>query len=186
MAGKIYHYERADGAMLRSARAFKFFLWLAVIIACTGMGAKIFDLGVLATAWGASPPESLKLMPYGPQYPIDPGDLFIPISLLLLISYLGTLIAGWRSDFKFKALLVIPVIMIIILAVITPTVFWPMIRELYGAGRGTIERSQADLIYLVRKWWILDILRTLLIVISGFCHFVALNRLSRSGFLLGP
>ncbi|MEK7854798.1 MAG: hypothetical protein AAB288_01825, partial [Acidobacteriota bacterium] len=138
--------DRADGLSPRPQKAFRFFLWLAFITACVGTGAKIFDLGVLATAWGASPPESLRLMPYGPQYPLDPGDIFIPISLLLLISYFGALIAGRMYGFERKRLLVIPVIMVLILAIVTPTVFWPMIRQLYGAGSGTIERSHTDLI----------------------------------------
>jgi hypothetical protein len=42
------------------------------------------------------------------------------------------------------------------ISVFTPTMFWPMIRELYRAGSGKIVRSDAELIVLVRRWMIWD------------------------------
>ena len=56
----------------------KGFLWFSVLCWGIGLGAKLFDLIVVAAAWGAAPPASLALMPYGPRYPINPGDFFQP------------------------------------------------------------------------------------------------------------
>jgi hypothetical protein len=49
------------------------FLWLSVLGWGIGLGAKLFDLLVVAGAWGAGPPTSLALMPYGPRYPMNLG-----------------------------------------------------------------------------------------------------------------
>jgi hypothetical protein len=130
------------------------------------LGAKIFDLIVVAGAWGASPPESLKLMPYGPRYPMNPGDFFQPLSALLLVGVLGALIAGWKTPFSYRLWLWMPVLMFILVWIFTPTVFWPMIRELYGIGTGRIVLSDVDAARLVRKWFICDWLRIVAIVVA--------------------
>jgi hypothetical protein len=158
----------------------KVFLWLSVIASSMGLGAKAFDLMVLATAWGAAPPESLTLMPYGPRYTLDPGDFFIPISILLLVGYFGALISGWRNAGNYRVALVVPVIMIMIMAAITPTVFWPMIRELYGAGIGRGDADAAHLAAVVQRWFVLDILRTCLVAVSLTCHVYLINKLNGS------
>ena len=41
------------------------FLWLAVLVGGPLLGAKLFDLLVLADACSAHPPASLAMMPYG-------------------------------------------------------------------------------------------------------------------------
>ena len=60
------------------------FLWFSVFGWGIGLGAKLFDLIVVASAWGAAPPASLSLMPYGPHYPLNPGDFFQPLSALMV------------------------------------------------------------------------------------------------------
>ena len=75
-----------------------------------GLGAKFFDLLVLASAWGASPPSSLQLFPYGKHWPIDPGDFFQPLSGLILVSSAGALISGWRTNYAYRLWLWIPVL----------------------------------------------------------------------------
>jgi hypothetical protein len=60
------------------------------------LGAKLFDLVVIAGAWSAAPPASLTLLPYGPHYRIDPGGFFLPLSIFNLIGMLGALISGWK------------------------------------------------------------------------------------------
>jgi hypothetical protein len=45
------------------------------------VGAKLFDLLVVAGAWSASPPESLKLMPYGPHAMLFLGPIIVSILL---------------------------------------------------------------------------------------------------------
>jgi len=65
----------------------------------------------------------------------------------------------------------VPVICFVIIWIFTPTVFWPMIRELYGAGSGKIARSDPELIALVRRWMIWDWLRVAVIAV-GFVSLV--------------
>jgi len=152
--------------MPRRARLTRMFLWLSILAGGIGLGGKIFDLLVLARAWGASPPNSLKLMPYGAAYPIDPGNFFQPLSAILLMAILGALISGWKTPWEYRIWLWLPVLMFILIWIFTPTVFWPMIRELYGLGRGRIVESDAQVILLVRRWVIYDWLRVVAIAVA--------------------
>jgi len=147
------------------------FLWVSVLGWGIGLGAKLFDLIVVARAWGAAPPASLALMPYGPHYPLNPGDFFKPLSALMVVGILGALISGWKTPLQYRVWLWVPVITFVIIWIFTPTVFWPMIRELYGAGSGKIVRSDAELILLVRRWMIWDWLRVAVIA-TGFVSLV--------------
>jgi hypothetical protein len=147
------------------------FLWFSVLGWGIGLGAKLFDLIVVAGAWGAAPPTSLALMPYGPRYPMNPGDFFQPLSALMVMGILGALISGWKTRLEYRIWLWAPVIAFLILWIVTPIVFWPMIRELYGAGIGRIVKSDTELILLVRRWMIGDWLRVALIV-TGFVSLV--------------
>jgi hypothetical protein len=147
------------------------FLWLSILGWGIGLGAKLFDLLVLAGAWGAAPPASLALMPYGPRYPMDPGGFFQPLSALMVVGILGALISGWKTRLEYRVWLGVPVIAFLIIWIFTPTVFWPMIRELYGAGSGKIVKSDTELILLVRRWMIWDWLRVALIA-TGFVSSV--------------
>ena len=151
------------------------FLWLAVLGRAVGLGAKLFDLIVLASAWGAAPPASLALMPYGPHYPLNPGDFFQPLSALMVVGILGALISGWKTPLQYRIWLWMPVISFLIIWVFTPTVFWPMIRELYGAGSGKVVKSEAELILLVRRWMIWDWLRVALIALGFLASVRALS-----------
>ncbi len=147
------------------------FLWLAVLAWGVGLGAKLFDLLVVAGAWGAAPPASLALLPYGKQYPIDPGDFFQPLSGLLLVGAVGTLTAGWRTPRGYRVWLWTPAAMLLIIWILTPTVFWPMLGDLYTIARGRVSWSDADVVALTRRWIIWDWTRTGLIAI-GFASSV--------------
>ena len=59
-----------------------------------GFGAKLFDLLVVAGAWSASPPASLALLPYGPRFPMNPGDFFQPLSIVMAVSVVAALICA--------------------------------------------------------------------------------------------
>jgi len=147
------------------------FLWVSVLGWGIGLGAKLFDLIVVARAWGAAPPASLALMPYGPHYPLNPGDFFQPLSALMVVGILGALISGWKTPLQYRVWLWVPAITFVIIWIFTPAVFWPMIRELYGAGSGKIVRSDAELRLLVRRWMIWDWLRVAVIA-TGFVSLV--------------
>ncbi len=147
------------------------FLWTSVLSWGVALGAKLFDLMVLASAWSAAPPASLAFLPYGPHFPMDPGDFFQPLSVPMVVSILGAMIAGWKTPFEYRRWLWAPVIIFLILWIITPILFWPMNGELYRAASGTIARTDAELVHLVRRWIILDWLRVALITI-GFISAV--------------
>ncbi len=130
----------------------RFFLWIAVLGWGIGLGAKLFDLIVIAGAWSAAPPASFALLPYGSRFPIDPGDFFQPLSAVMALGTVGALITGWRTPFQSRIWLWIAVIMFLIIWAVTPTVFWSMIHELYGTATGKIVASNADSARLARRW----------------------------------
>jgi hypothetical protein len=152
-------------------RLMRAFLWLSVVGWGIGLGAKIFDLMVLAGAWGAAPPASLALLPYGSRFPMNPGDFFQPLSLLMVGGMLGALICGWKTPFNHRVWLWLPLMAFVVIWIATPTVFWPMIRELYGVAHGSIARSDAEVIRLVRRWIVCDWLRVVMIAV-GFISSV--------------
>jgi hypothetical protein len=63
------------------ARLTRVFLWISVLSSGIGLGGKLFDLMVLAGAWSAAPPASLAFLPYGPHFPMNPGNFFQPLSV---------------------------------------------------------------------------------------------------------
>jgi hypothetical protein len=156
--------------MLRE-RLTRIFLWISALSWGVGAGAKLFDLLVLAGAWGASPPASLALYPYGHSWPYNPGTFFQPLSAVLLVASLGALICGWQTRWKYRIWLWSPVIAFILIWITTPTVFWPMINEIYGIAHGKIVRSDLEVTELVHRWIIADWLRVAVIAV-GFVSSV--------------
>lgn len=151
------------------------FLFLSVLSWGIGAGAKLFDLLVLATAWGRSPKSSLALYPYGRQWPINPGDFFQPLSALILIGSLGALIGGWKTRRTYKVWLWIPVVAFVIIWILTPTIFWPIIIDLYAVASRKVVRSDTDVAQLVQRWMLLDWTRVALIGIGFMTSMRALS-----------
>jgi hypothetical protein len=143
------------------------FLWIAVLGWGIGLGAKLFDLLVVAGAWSAAPPASFSLLPYGHRFPVNPGNFFQPLSAVMAVGVVGALISGWKTRPGYRVWLLAPVIAFLVIWIFTPTVFWPMINELYGAATGTIPRSDAEMVALARKWIVWDWLRVVVIA-TGF------------------
>jgi hypothetical protein len=142
------------------------FLWLSVVGWGIGLGGKLFDLIIVAGAWSAAPPASFSLLPYGPRFPLNPGDFFQPLSALMVVWVLGALISGWKTRFEYRVWLWLPVIGFLVIWILTPTVFWPMIRELYGTATGRIMRNDAEAILLARPWIIWDWARVVMIAVG--------------------
>lgn len=78
------------------------FLWQAVLTGGPLLGAKLFDLVVLAGAWSTRPPASLAMMPYGKVWPVDTGVFFIPLSVAMLLGGFGALVTGWRTRWRYR------------------------------------------------------------------------------------
>ena len=142
-------------------------LWLAVSAWGIGLGAKLFELTVLIHAWAAIPPQSFSLLPYGPRWPNNPGDFFQPLSAVLVLACIGTLVAGWQTTTSFKRLLWVPLVILIVIWAATPTIFWPMIQELYWASTGKHPLDTQAATALANKWILYDWFRTIFIA-AGF------------------
>ena len=175
------HPSSSNALSLKRVRLLHFFLWVSVTGWAIGLGAKLFDLLVLASAWGASPPESLSLMPYGKQYPFNPGDFFQPLSALLLVGVVGTLVTGWRAPRDYRVWLLVPALMLVAIWVLTPTIFWPMINDLWGVAKGRVSLSNAQVTALTHQWFAWDGLRTLLIAIGFMSSARAMSAGARHG-----
>jgi hypothetical protein len=152
--------------------------WLLVCSWAVALGAKIFDLLVLGNAWGAAPPASFDLLPYGKAFPIDPGNFFQPLSILILLAAIAALIAGWKS--AARRLLLISLGSFIVIWIFTPTVFWPMITELWAIHRGRLMRSEAESIALVHRWFVWDSGRIVVIAIGFISSVRALGAITRA------
>lgn len=92
-----------------------------------GVGAKLYDLRVVAGAWPrrAAPPQSVKLLPYGPDFPVDPGKFFMPTSLATLVATFGALFCAWKTPLKYRFWLWSSAALIVAVSVFTVVSFWP-------------------------------------------------------------
>ncbi len=156
-------------------RLMRFFLWASVIGWGIGLGAKLFDLLVVAGAWSASPPGSFALLPYGPRFPMNPGDFFQPLSAVMALGILGALISGWRAPLEIRLWLWVGVMMFLIIWALTPTVFWPMIHELYGSAQSRIRHTDAELGKLAHRWIVWDWFRLALIAVGFIASVRAIS-----------
>ncbi len=156
------------------------FLWINLFAWGVAFGGKMFEFVVVIPSWAANPPSSLSLMPYGPRYPFNPGDFFQPLGALALVGCIGSLICGWRTPAGYKVLLWVPFAVFLIIAAVTPTLFWPMIRDLYRAGTGAAPLSESALHGLVHKWLWYDALRAAVELPALFCIVQSLIRKERA------
>jgi hypothetical protein len=155
-------------------RAARTFLWIGVFSWAIGLGGKLFDLLVLAGAWSASPPESLKLLPYGPHYPVDTGLFFLPTSAVILFSSLAAVAASWRRP-AIRAWTVSASVLFVILFAFTVLVFWPMNSALYRTALGTSGLTPAEAIRMAHRWIVLDWLRVGVMATGLFCTVRAMS-----------
>lgn len=132
----------------------RFFLWVCVLAWGILLGAKLFDLRVLVGAWSASPPESLGLLPYGPRYPVDTGEFFIPSSAALLLASLGALVSGWKTPPRYRILLLVSAAMIFGVLIFTVLAFWPRNAALWAVAQHSPRAIQdpARVLAMVREW----------------------------------
>lgn len=158
-------------------RVTRMFLWISVLAWGILVGGKLFDLRVLVGAWSASPPESLSLLPYGPRFPVDTGDYFFPSSVALLVCSFGGLIAGWNTPSRFRALLAVPAVMLLVTLVVTVLWFWPANAALWAAAHSSTISAQdrAEVAELVRQWVQFDWLRVAVGMTGFVCSIRAIS-----------
>jgi hypothetical protein len=137
------------------------FLWISVLAWGVLVGAKLFDLRVLVGAWSASPPESLGMLPYGPHWPVDTGEFFIPSSAALLVATLGALTSGWRTPARYRIWLAVSLATIFGVLILTVTEFWPMNAALWAVARSAPNaiHDRDAIAHLVRRWVAMDCVR---------------------------
>jgi hypothetical protein len=101
------------------------------------------------------------MMPYGKAWPVDTGVFFIPFSAGMLIAGFGALAAGWRTPWRYRWLLCLPSVGILLLLILTVVAFWPMNAALYyhgvGSPKDTITDAQS--IAMTQRWVALDWVR---------------------------
>ena len=156
------------------------FLWMSTVAWGIGLGAKLFEFTVVISAWAVDPPASLSLMPYGPHHPYDPGDFFLPLSILLLIGTVGAIFCGRNAVHSYKVLLWIGLACLLFIWIATPTLFWPMISDLYYAGTGDRPLQVSEAQTLVNRWLVLDWMRTALITVGFFSAIQAISSKHRA------
>jgi len=166
--------ESSNRNVFTRERVTRFFLWILVIAWGILLGAKLFDLRVLVGAWSASPPESLSLLPYGPRYPVDTGEFFIPSSAALLLASLGALISGWKTPPHYRILLLLSAVMIFATLIFTVLAFWPRNAALWAVAKGSPNAitDTAMIRAMVREWVAFDWLR----IAMGTVGYVAVIR----------
>ena len=154
-------------------RLTRFFLWISVLAWGVLLGAKLFDLRVLVGAWSASPPQSLSMLPYGPRYPVDTGEFFIPSSAALLLAAFGALISGWKTPWKYRVWLAQSAAMILATLIFTVSAFWPRNAALWAVAKGapTAMKDPDAIALMVREWVRYDWLRVAMATV-GFVSSV--------------
>lgn len=155
----------------------RFFVWVLVLTGGPILGAKLFDLLVLVGAWSRSPPASLHLLPYGPEFPVDTGEFFIPLSGAYLFASLAALASAWTTPLRYRALLVVAAIGILANLVLTVTVFWPLNSALWAYASHSPKATQSvdEIVQMVRTWVRLDWVRVAVGALGFLCVTWALS-----------
>jgi len=158
-------------------RITRMFLWISVLAWGVLVGGKLFDLRVLVGAWSASPPESLSLLPYGPRFPVDTGDYFFPSSVALLVCSVGGLIAGWSTPSRFRTLLAVPAVMLLVTLVFTVLWFWPANAALWAVAQDAPHAIQdpTEVARQVTQWVMFDWLRVAVGMVGFVCSIRAIS-----------
>jgi hypothetical protein len=151
------------------------FLWCSVTLWGIALGAKLFDLLVLARAWGGDVPASLVFYPYGKSWPIDPGNFFQPLSALLLLSIVGALWSGWKTKAAYRRCLEVSVVAFILIWLATPTIFWPTINAIYQVAHHRVSLADSEVLAMVRRWFVYDSIRIVVIAVGFFSSVRAIS-----------
>src|SRR5205823_14102065 len=112
--------------------------------------------------------------------PFNPGDFFQPLSALLVIGTLGALISGWSTSRQYRAWLWASLVALLVIWLATPTLFWPMIRDLYGASTGSRPLTEAAAQSLVGQWIAYDWIRAAFIAVGFACAVRAISTVHRA------
>ncbi len=143
------------------------FLWVSVLGWGIALGAKLFDLIVVAGAWSAAPPRSLAFLPCGPRFRVGAGQFFVPLALVVVTGSVGALMAGWATPPDYRFWLWCSAWPVAGLWVVTIPVMWPLNAALQAARREGGAVDQAQVRRAVRCWVMCDTIRVLMVA-AGF------------------
>ena len=138
-------------------------LWISVLGWGVALGAKLFDLIVVAGAWSSAPPRSLAFLPSGPRFRADSAQFFLPVALLVVAGAIGALIAGRHAPPAYRVWLWWSAAPIAGLWLITIPVMWPLDAALRAARREDQAVDHAKLLRTVRWWLVCDWIRVVLV-----------------------
>jgi hypothetical protein len=150
-----------------SPQLLSLFLWMSVLGWGIALGAKLFDLVVVAGAWSAAPPKSLSLLPYGPRFRVNPGHFFLPVSLVVATGAIGGLIAGWAMPLDYRIWLWCSALPVAGLWLVTIPVMWQLNATLQAAGREGGAADRPEVPRAVLAWVVCDWIRVVMVA-AGF------------------
>jgi Anthrone oxygenase len=90
-----------------------------------------------------------------------------------VVGIVGALIAGWNSPVR--SWLCLALAMFLIIWAITPTIFWPMIHQLYGTATGRVTATDVESVRLAHRWLVCNSLRVSLIAVGFIASVRALS-----------
>jgi len=116
-------------------------------------GVHVEDAGQIEPAF-----PRIQVRSASQNWPVDTGAFFIPFSAAMLIAGFGTLVAGWRTPWRYRWLLCVPSIGILALLILTVVAFRPMNAALWYHGIGSAKDTITDAtsIAMTRRWIQLD------------------------------
>ena len=151
------------------------FLWMSVLGWGIALGAKLFDLIVVAGAWSAAPPKSLAFLPYGPRFRVNPGHFFLPVCLVVVTGAIGALIAGWATPAGYRIWLWASALPVAGLWLITIPFMWPLNATLQAASHdgGAVDRAE---VLRASFWWVVcDRIRVVMVAAGLVAAIRAMN-----------
>ena len=85
--------------------------------------------------------------------------------------------AGWNTAPRFRLLLAVPAVMLLVTLVFTVLWFWPANRALWAVARGAPNalQDQAQVVSLVRQWVSYDWVRVAVGFIGFLCSIRAIS-----------
>ena len=127
--------------MSRRAQLTRGFLRMSVLAWGIVVGEKLLRVLVIRIT---SPHLPLSLWPIGPRLPVDTRYDFFPSSVALLVCSFGGLIAGWNTPWRFRVLLAIPAIALLVTFVFAALWFWPANEALWAVGEATLTHHETS------------------------------------------
>ncbi len=84
---------------------------------------------------------------------------------------LGALWSGWKTERKYRQWLWLSAGAFVLIWLATPTLFWPLINNIYQVAHHRVTLSDSELSSMVHRWYFYDSIR-IVVIAAGFCSAV--------------